>query len=1032
VDWNIVRTIRTTAIKMSHRHPDPVPIAVRVYPDPKVARKKSKSKRARRWNRPDAMLVFDTETTTDATQKLLFGCYRFIVEGECLEEGLFHADDIEEKQLSVLRRYVSNNPADTSPNGKPGLLLLTRKEFLKKFCQTIYKGRSLLVGFNLPFDLSRLGFDVVPARRVFSGGFSIALWSYLDKKTGQELADPNRPRITIKHIDSKRALMSFTGRLEADKEDLIPEGSEDGRAEKGYKFRGHFLDLRTLAFALTDRGHTLKSACEAFGVEHGKSEVSEHGKLTDEYIDYNRRDVLATAELAHKLFEEYDKHPIDLQETKALSPASIGKSYLRSMGITPIKERHSNFQPHSGHAQTAYFGGRTSAHIRKVPIPVVYTDFLSMYPTVNRLLHLQDFVVARNIKVVDHCQDEVVGFLRSVSRNFLFQQSTWSRPCMRGFARVIPNGDILPVRGRFSAETNDWQVSVNHLYTQSGDAMWFSVPDIVTSVLLTGRIPEIIDAFRLEPCSQLKGLRPTNLRGAVEIDPRTQDIFRMVIEERKRTGKRNDLPEIEKERLGGALKVFANSTSYGIYGQMDRQETEQKILVRCYGRDEKPYTCRVANPEIPAEYCFPPVASLITGAARLMLGLLESCVTELGGTYAMEDTDSMAIVATKHGGLVKCPGGPHRLPDGSEAVKSLSWKDTESVSKRFEQLRPYDPSAITGSILKIEDDNFDSNTKKQRQLWCYAISAKRYALFIRDRNGTPELLRKNINSKDNHWSEHGLGHLVNPSDPETEDSDWIAQVWLNLIRNSLGLSKNKLKFENTPAIGRITVSSPAVMRPLEFLNSGKQYSEQIKPFNFLLSCHVRPFGYPADADPARFHLIAPYETDSRKWPTMKWINQYSGESYFINASGNYSSRHTARVKTYGDVISDYEFHPEAKCADSKGETCGKQTEGLLQRRHISIGEIIPIGKESNCLEEVEEGLVHSAENVYTVYSDPRTDSWERTIRPLLKKISNSVLQKETGLKRRTLQYARNGPGRPHPHNQGLIVAGLRRLGLISG
>ena len=41
-----------------------------------------------------------------------------------------------------------------------------------------------------------------------------------------------------------------------------------------------------------------------------------------------------------------------------------------------------------------------------------------------------------------------------------------------------------------------------------------------------------------------------------------------------------------------------------------------------------------------------------------MLALLERCVTDLGGTYAMEDTDSMAIVATQRGGLIECPGGP--------------------------------------------------------------------------------------------------------------------------------------------------------------------------------------------------------------------------------------------------------------------------------------------------------------------------------------------------------------------------------------
>jgi hypothetical protein len=127
-------------------------------------------------------------------------------------------------------------------------------------------------------------------------------------------------------------LIGFTARLGIDKEDLIPEDSETGSPEDGYKFPGHFLDLRTLAFALTDRGHSLKSACEAFGVEHPKKSASEHGVVTPEYVDYNRRDVLATSELAVKMLEEYDRHPIALPVTQAFSPASIGKSYLRAMG----------------------------------------------------------------------------------------------------------------------------------------------------------------------------------------------------------------------------------------------------------------------------------------------------------------------------------------------------------------------------------------------------------------------------------------------------------------------------------------------------------------------------------------------------------------------------------------------------------------------------------------------------------------------------------------------------------------------------
>ena len=97
---------------------------------------------------------------------------------------------------------------------------------------------------------------------------------------------------------------------------------------------------------------------------------------------------------------------------------------------------------------------------------------------------------------------------------------------------------------------------------------------------------------------------------------------------------------------------MANAASYGIYAEMHRLESERKVKLTGYGIDAEPFTCRVAHPDEPGKYCFPPMASLITGAARLMLALLEQSITELGGTYAMEDTDSMAIVATEHGDVV--------------------------------------------------------------------------------------------------------------------------------------------------------------------------------------------------------------------------------------------------------------------------------------------------------------------------------------------------------------------------------------------
>jgi hypothetical protein len=95
----------------------------------------------------------------------------------------------------------------------------------------------------------------------------------------------------------------------------------------------------------------------------------------------------------------------------------------------------------------------------------------------------------------------------------------------------------------------------------------------------------------------------------------------------------------------------------------------------------------------------------------------------------MCDTDSMAIVASECGGLVACKGGPYRTPEGSEAIKALSWNEAGRIVGAFQSLNPYDPAIVPGSILNIvEELNFDSSGR-QRQVYAYGISAKRHALY---------------------------------------------------------------------------------------------------------------------------------------------------------------------------------------------------------------------------------------------------------------------------------------------------------------
>jgi hypothetical protein len=141
---------------------------------------------------------------------------------------------------------------------------------------------------------------------------------------------------------------------------------------------------------------------------------------------------------------------------------------------------------------------------------------------------------------------------------------------------------------------------------------------------------------------------------------------------------------------------------------------------------------------------------------------------------------------------------------------------------------------------------------------------------------------------------------------------------------------------------------------------------------------------------------------------------------------------TARRKTCGVTLREYESRPEANCADAEGNVCSKQTIGPLHRRHIRIGQIKYIGKESNLLEDMEASPIHSAASVYTEYPDPRRDEWQTKILPAVKRMSLKQLVEacKGRLSRRALIDIRAGRSRPHRRNQEMLARILGELGLI--
>jgi hypothetical protein len=99
----------------------------------------------------------------------------------------------------------------------------------------------------------------------------------------------------------------------------------------------------------------------------------------------------------------------------------------------------------------------------------------------------------------------------------------------------------------------------------------------------------------------------------------------------------------------------------------------------------------------------------------------------------------------------------------------------------------------------------------------------------------------------------------------------------------------------------------------------------------------------------------------------------------------------------------------------------------LQRRHIRVGQIKYIGKESNSLEDVEAGLVHSEQNVYTEYPDPRRSEWQTQTLPALVRVPLSQLAEMSGMSTSALKEIRAGRSRPHAKNRELLTSIVKRI-----
>lgn len=432
----------------------------------------------------------------------------------------------------------------------------------------------------------------------------------------------------------------------------------------------------------------------------------------------------------------------------------------------------------------------------------------------------------------------------------------------------------------------------------------------------------------------------------IGFDPGKDDFYRRIIDQRSLVkAQMKNASDAEKAVLDSiqlTLKILANATSYGIFVELNVEDLSKPERRNCYGCSGEPSIVMVRKSEQPGKYFHPLIATLITGAARLMLACAEQLVLDAGLDWAFCDTDSIAIAK------------PDVMTEQEFQVA------VERIRDWFKALNPYE---LKTSILKAEDANFSIGGVKSvpriESLYCLAVSAKRYTLFNLKKNEI--VIRK--------ASAHGLGHLIAPYEPNDASAlipppqvplseigveRWHYDLWYQMIRNVLDGQYDQIDLDfhpnlNQPAASRYRSTTPELVRWFRKHNEGRPYAEIVRPFNFLLSYQINPTAihdFPDYEESIANHLNS--DGTSIRWP--KPVAPYDSnpavgaKMCFDRETG--VSVPAGLLKTYKDVLGQYHLHPEYKFRN--GDFTDR---GITGRRQVKPILVRQIGKEANKWEE---------------------------------------------------------------------------------
>jgi hypothetical protein len=290
---------------------------------------------------------------------------------------------------------------------------------------------------------------------------------------------------------------------------------------------------------------------------------------------------------------------------------------------------------------------------------VAWLDIASCFPLVAHLIGWWDLTCAHGVEQVDSTA-RAIELCEQVRADptVAFDSRLW-REMGCTLVQVVPRGETWPVvvdddrrpDGRMGVTT-----------VESRDCAWAyrAWPDVVHAAIDARGPLRILRATTLRPLGRQESIRPSlDVLPELRLDLREDPVVALVAYRRK--------VEAAGDRvLAGVLRIMVSSLVFGNFARFD------PVRVKVDGT--------WVNSERPGPWICIPIAATVTAGSRLLLGLLDRLVRDLGGVVLYRDTDSSLIPATSCGGEAVFPR--------KVSPRCLSWAEIEGIIAAFAPLSP--------------------------------------------------------------------------------------------------------------------------------------------------------------------------------------------------------------------------------------------------------------------------------------------------------------------------------------------------------